>query len=63
MAFLGGDSIYLFGYSCVSAAVLSLMPAGLLGVGLVKCFQVILVGNNPEFYGLMLCFWSLKFID
>lgn len=23
----------LFGYSCVSAAVLSLMPAGLLGVG------------------------------
>lgn len=30
--FLGG-LIYLFGYSCVSAAVLSLMPAGLLGVG------------------------------
>lgn len=29
----GGEFVSLFGYSCVSAAVLSLMPAGLLGMG------------------------------
>lgn len=31
--FFWGGLISFFGYSCLSAAVLSLMPAGLLGVG------------------------------